>query len=66
MHDRGDVRETSNPSGFSFPGELTRMCQLLVARRGRDGVEVIEHPVRVSLSFCQRRKDFFIRRVSVN
>ena len=52
------------PNTFTFPRELTRLCQLLVARRGRDRVEVIEHPVRVSLSFRQRRKDFFIRGVS--
>jgi hypothetical protein len=35
-----------------------------VTRRGRDRVEVVEHPVRVSLRLRQRCKDFFIRRVS--
>jgi hypothetical protein len=37
-----------------------------VTRRGRDRVEVVEHPVRVSLRLCQRCKYFFIRGVSVN
>ena len=51
MHDRGDVRETSKPSGFSFPGVY----------RARRSSRV---PRRTSSSFSDERSSMLLIRSS--